>query len=147
MRGLMQQKIEQSGLGERVILAGVTTDILPVMSAIDALLLTSSAEGLPNVLLEAQWAGTPVVATDVGGVKEAIEQGVTGWAMASDRPADLAERLLWLHAHPEARADVLERAPAFVSKKFGMDRMMKDLSRIYGMDGLLLRPDEKLQPN
>jgi len=129
----VEQKIDQVGLSDRVILAGVTSDILPVMSIMDALLLTSFGEGLPNVLLEAQWVGTPVVATAVGGVKEAIEDGATGWALESVSPQYLADRLIWLHAHPEARADVLRRAPLFVREKFGLERMIGDVAEIYGL--------------
>ena len=75
---------------------GVTGDILPAMSIMDLLLLTSRAEGVPNVLLEAQWVGTPVVTTDVGGAKEAIEPGITGWTCASGRPTDLAREIVAL---------------------------------------------------
>jgi glycosyltransferase involved in cell wall biosynthesis len=69
----------------------------------DVLLLTSHGEGLPNVLLEAQADGTPVIATDVGGSREAIDVGITGWVVASHRSRDLAERVVWLHDHAQAR--------------------------------------------
>ena len=55
----------------------------------DVVLLTSRHEGLPNVLLEAQSLGIPVVAPDVGGVGETIWRGVTGWAVAD------ADAALW----------------------------------------------------
>jgi glycosyltransferase involved in cell wall biosynthesis len=132
MQREIQQKIKQVGLGNRVILAGVVADVLPVMSIMDALLLTSRGEGLPNVLLEAQSVGTPVVATAVGGVKETIEDGVTGWGLDLASSQDLAERLIWLHAHPQIRADIARRAPLFVRYKFGMERMAADLVELYG---------------
>ena len=44
----------------------------------DVLAMTSHSEGLPNVLLEAQWVGTPIVTTDAGGAGEAIFEGRTG---------------------------------------------------------------------
>ena len=132
MQREVQQRIKQVGLGNRVILAGVVADVLPVMSVMDALLLTSHGEGLPNVLLEAQSVGTPVVATAVGGVKEAIEEGVTGWGLDLASSQDLAERLIWLQAHPQVRAEVARRAPLFVREKFGMERMTADLAEVYG---------------
>jgi glycosyltransferase involved in cell wall biosynthesis len=133
MQRLMEQKIDEAGLSERVILAGLIADVLPAMSVMDVLLLSSSGEGLPNVLLEAQWVGTPVVATAVGGVKEAIDDAVTGWAIEMASPQDLADRIVWLHAHPEVRADVLTLAPLFVREKFGLDRMIRAVAEIYGV--------------
>ena len=91
---------EREGISERLTLAGVTNDVLSAMSIMDVFLLSSFGEGLPNVLLEAQWAGTPVVVTDVGGAKEALDPGVTGWAIDTDVPQHLAARIKWLHDNP-----------------------------------------------
>jgi glycosyltransferase involved in cell wall biosynthesis len=52
-------------------------------------------EGLPNVLLEAQSLGVPVVAADVGGMSEAVWRGVTGWTVPDADAASLAERVLF----------------------------------------------------
>ena len=62
-------------------------------------------EGLPNVLLEAQWVGTPVVTTDAGGAKEAIDPGVTGWCVSSTQPIDLAHHIIALHRDEAALAE------------------------------------------
>ncbi len=67
------------------------------MSAADVLLLTSDTEGLPGVVLEAAALGVPTVATDVGGVADAVGHDVTGLLVgSSDEPglADALERLL-----------------------------------------------------
>jgi glycosyltransferase involved in cell wall biosynthesis len=50
----------------------------------DAFLYTSAYDGLPNVLLEALAAGLPVIAPDVGGIKEAVVSGVTGWLVPAE---------------------------------------------------------------
>src|SRR5262249_61632640 len=108
---------DEAGLAARVILPGVTNDIVAAMSIMDVLLLTSFGEGLPNVLLEAQWSGTPVVTTDVGGASEAINPGVTGWAVPSGDARDLADRIGWLHDNPAGRAAAPDRGPALVREK------------------------------
>ena len=53
----MQYAVCERGLVDRVVFAGVSSDILEAISLMDVLLLTSKAEGLPNVVLEAQWVG------------------------------------------------------------------------------------------
>ena len=100
MREEVLRAAKREGIAERLIVAGVTNDILSAMSIMDVFLLASFGEGLPNVLLEAQWVGTPVVVTDVGGAKEAVEPGITGWPIATNSAAELAARIKWLHDNP-----------------------------------------------
>jgi glycosyltransferase involved in cell wall biosynthesis len=133
MHDRMLRRAKQAGVSNRFVMAGVTDEVPTAMSAMDVMLLASHGEGLPNVLLEAQAVGTPVIATDVGGSREAIDPGVTGWVIASHRPQDLAERIVWLHDRPQARHAVLERGPAFVAEKFGLHRMISSTMRVYGL--------------
>jgi glycosyltransferase involved in cell wall biosynthesis/predicted O-methyltransferase YrrM len=132
MQDQVQRKAKQIGLGDRFILAGITYQVLQAMSMMDVLLLTSRGEGLPNVLLEAQWVGTPVVTTDVGGAKEAIEPGVTGWAVASDRASDVSRQITCLHRNPVVLAEARNYGPAFVRKQFGVARMISQTMKVYG---------------
>lgn len=131
-RASMEERIGASGLAGRIILAGVTDDPLAAMSLFDLLLLTSRGEGLPNVLLEAQSIGTPVVATRVGGTPEAVRDGLTGW-IVDDHDADvIAGTILDLHR----RSDLLERAsaagPAFVRDRFAQETMIANTLEVYG---------------
>jgi glycosyltransferase involved in cell wall biosynthesis len=136
MRDQMLRRARQLGLEERLILAGVSNQVLSGMSIMDVLLLTSRAEGLPNVLLEAQWAGMPVVTTDVGGAKEATDPGLTGWSVASNRPLDVARRVIGLHRTPGALVEAGQRGPAFVRKHFGVARMISQIMKTYGYEEL-----------
>jgi glycosyltransferase involved in cell wall biosynthesis len=103
------------------------------MSIMDVFLLTSFGEGLPNVLLEAQWAGTPVVVTDVGGAKEALDPGVTGWAIDTHVPQDLARRIKWLHDNPAVLQDARVKAPKWVRLQFSIGRMIEETIRVYDL--------------
>jgi glycosyltransferase involved in cell wall biosynthesis len=134
-QGRMHQRLiraaNRAGLARRLILPGLTSDVVSAMSIMDVLLLTSSGEGLPNVLLEAQWSGTPVVTTDVGGAKEAIDPDVTGWAIKTDAPHELADRITWLHGNPQVRSAALDRGPAFVRTNFSVERMVSEITKLY----------------
>lgn len=131
LREQMRAAAVRTGLAERLVMPGLTEDALSAMSAMDVLLLTSSGEGLPNVLLEAQWSGTPVVTTDVGGAREAIDPGATGWAISSDRADDLAQQVTWLYAHPEIRDCVRDQGPTFVRREFSVERMVRETAALY----------------
>lgn len=78
------------GLEGRVTFAGHMHDVRPVYRDLDALALTSYTEGFPNVVLEALCMDVPVLATDVGGVRELMIDGQTGLLVPPGRP-DLVE--------------------------------------------------------
>ncbi len=80
-------------LGEKVRLAGNRDDVPALLDECDIFALSSMAEGIPLTVLEAMAAGLPVVATDVGGVGEAVADGVTGTLVVPSNPDALAEAL------------------------------------------------------
>ncbi|MDO9174975.1 MAG: glycosyltransferase family 4 protein, partial [Actinomycetota bacterium] len=81
-------------LPHRHRLVGVVTPLEPVWAAADVVLLTSSTEGMPGVLIEAALQGVPAVATDVGAVASVIDDGTTGRLVAAGAsPAQLAAAL------------------------------------------------------
>ena len=133
LRDETERLADRLGLSTRLIFAGIATRILDVIAMMDVLLLTSAYEGVPNVVLEAQWVGTPVVATRAGGTPEALEEGVTGWIVDPPNVAALADRLVLLRDDPVARQQAQRRGPAFVRRRFGVGRMIDETLRLYGM--------------
>ena len=77
--GRTRALIEQLGLIDSVRFVGVVDDVVPVLKAADLLLLPSETESFGLVALEAMASGVPVVATDVGGLPEVVEHGVSGF--------------------------------------------------------------------
>src|SRR3954464_3701522 len=81
---------EARSLGERLVWAGFRRDMADVLFASDVVMLTSDHEGTPVSLIEAQGAGVPVVASDVGGTRSAVRDGETGVLAAADDVRGLA---------------------------------------------------------
>jgi asparagine synthase (glutamine-hydrolysing) len=77
MQGAMEAAFANSGISSRVRFLGRRDDINVLMRLASVLLLTSAKEGMPNVLLEAQLMGTPVVATRTGGTVDTVIDGAT----------------------------------------------------------------------
>jgi asparagine synthase (glutamine-hydrolysing) len=75
----LQLMVRERGLESNIKFIGRRSDIATLMTVADLLLLTSKKEGMPNVVLEAQLMGLPVVATDVGGTPDALVPNVTGF--------------------------------------------------------------------
>lgn len=92
---------ERLGVADAVRFAGRQDEVAPWLRGDAVLLLTSDHEGLPNVVLEGMAASLPVVATDVGDVRELVAEGRSGYVAAPGAEAVLADRLVRL-AHDRA---------------------------------------------
>ena len=86
----LRRRHAELGLGERFRLLGHRSDATRILAASDLFALASVHEGYPLAVMEALAAGVPVVATDAGGVPEAVRVGVEGLVVPSEQPAQLA---------------------------------------------------------
>ena len=121
------------GIADRVHMPGAQANIGAWYKMMDVVMLTSRHEGLPNVLLEAQSLGIPVVAPDVGGMSEVVEQGITGWTIRGANANSLAERVLHCLTDEAWRQVAIERAPRFVRDRFGVATMLRRNLEVYGI--------------
>jgi tetratricopeptide (TPR) repeat protein/glycosyltransferase involved in cell wall biosynthesis len=134
MRDEMRSYAATLGIADRVHLPGAQSNIGAWYRMMDVVMLTSRHEGLPNVLLEAQSLGVPVVAPDVGGMSEVVDQGVTGWTIRNADAASLAERVLHCLTDLDWRRDAVEHAPRFVRDRFGVATMLRRNLEVYGIE-------------
>lgn len=134
MRGEVERRVEALGLANRLLLSREIPDVAALLGAADALLMTSEQEGTPNVLLEAQWLGTPSLITDAGGSAEAVLDGVTGRVSRSSAPEDLAAMLIELMNDPALAASTKVRGPGFVAERFGFERLIAETLSLYWPD-------------
>lgn len=111
----LEKLASRLGVAERVKLVGqIPNDELRwLFSAADALALCSSREGWPNVLLESIACGTPVIATNTGGVSEIISSPIVGRLMESRSPAALAKQFDDIIRHKPAQSELLKFAKYF----------------------------------
>lgn len=100
------------GLGDRVILTGRRDDAVAVMGACDAFVMASNNEGLPVAIMEALALGLPVVSTAVGGIPEAITDGVDGLLVPARDPEALAAALTRVVDDPDLRRRLAAGAAA-----------------------------------
>ncbi|MBI1752005.1 MAG: glycosyltransferase [Acidobacteria bacterium] len=117
--------VEAHGLQDRVRFLGQRADVPRLLAAADAFVLSSAWEGLPNTVMEAMASALPVVATDVGGVSELIEEAHSGFIVPPRRPASLADRMGALMALPaEARSAMGAAGRARMVADFDIERVV-----------------------
>ena len=94
---------DSMALGDRVLLLGQRYDAVAVLGACDAFVMASKNEGLPVAIMEALALGLPICATSVGGIPEAVTDGVEGQLVPPSDPESLASALTRLATEPVLR--------------------------------------------
>ncbi len=134
MRGEMEAFINHHGLRERVHLPGTRPEVATPLSAMNIFILTSEFEGTPNVVLEAQWLGLPVVATDAGGTKESFEHGVNGLLATSSSEEEIAALVVEYLADTNKTENMAILSTRFIEHTFGTGRMITETINLYGFN-------------
>jgi glycosyltransferase involved in cell wall biosynthesis len=134
----MRQLAHELGLGERVRFLGMRTDVIELLHAADAYVLSSRAEAMPMVLLEAGASSLPVVTTDVGDCADVVRHGTTGVVVPAGDPEALAKALRRVEAMTRAERDEMgEAARSSIAERFSLDAIVDRWEAIYGelLDG------------
>jgi len=131
MRSALQGRAENHGIGAAVHFLGEHTDPEAVLRASDVFVLPSWAESFPYVILEAMSVGLPILASDVGGIAEAIDDGESGLLVAARDHAAIARGLVSLLDDPGLRARLADSARAVVSHRFTRAGMIAQLADVY----------------
>jgi glycosyltransferase involved in cell wall biosynthesis len=118
------------GVRDRLTFLGLRKDIPAVLSASDVIVHSSLREGLPRVVLEALAVGTPLVATDVGGVADAIDDGVNGLLVPPRSPESLAGAILATLDDPGGAARRVAAGQRTV-RAFSARQMLEDQDSLY----------------
>jgi glycosyltransferase involved in cell wall biosynthesis len=119
------------GVGHRVHLLGLRRDVAAVLASGDLFVMPSVSEGLPLALLEAMFAGKPIVATDVGEVAAALGQGRAGVIVPPEDAAALAAALDDLLTSPERARMLGGSARARAAAKFDLSHMVRRYRTMY----------------
>jgi len=123
--------VQELKLSDKVIFAGMRNDIPHLLKFIDIFVLSSIREGFSIALLEAMASGKPTVVTDVGGNKEAVVDGVTGYIVPPQNSNLLHDKILKLLLNRELADKMGKMAREHFLKKFTAQNMVKNTEAIY----------------
>jgi glycosyltransferase involved in cell wall biosynthesis len=127
----LKARAEALGVGDRVEFPGSVGDPWDLLRAADVFVLASEIEGLPLVVLEAMSQGVPVVATDVGGMPEAVIEDKTGFLVPARDPGALATSIARILGDPSVAARMRQAALSRFEQRFTMQRMLEAHRDLY----------------
>jgi glycosyltransferase involved in cell wall biosynthesis len=130
---LMEPLREESrslGIEENVLFMGYCGNVPSLLKEADIMVISSLSEGIPLTLFEAMAAGCPVVSTDVGGIKEILQDSITGFLVPSKDAAALADRIILLLNNEKLRLSMREKA-CLASRQYDVSVNVKQLETLY----------------
>jgi glycosyltransferase involved in cell wall biosynthesis len=127
----LRRQADELGVRQRVHFVGARRDLGNLLGAMDVYTQPSLWEGLPLSLVLAMGAGVPVVGTAVAGVPEVVEDGRTGLLVPPGDGVALGAALARLFGDPAVGARLGQEARAAVTPRFGVDRYVAAVSRLY----------------
>jgi glycosyltransferase involved in cell wall biosynthesis len=130
-RPSIERTVRELGVGNRVRMLGLRTDVPRLLAGADLFLLTSVSEGIPLTLIEAMARELPVVCTDVGGIPEVVVHGTTGLLASAGDDAALAGHVLRLANESALRAELGRRGRERACSLFAESVMVERYRRLY----------------
>jgi glycosyltransferase involved in cell wall biosynthesis len=131
MRDALTTLVREAGLASRLRFLGWRRDLATIYAASDVFLLTSRNEGTPVALIESLASGVPGVSTDVGGVRDVIENDAVGLLAPFGDASALAAHVESLLHEPSRCRRMGERGRTLVVARYGIDRLVDDIDRLY----------------
>lgn len=131
-RKKIENQIREHEIEDNVKMLGIRTDVCQILNAVDIFCLPSIAgEGLSNAILEAMACGKPVVATDVGGAKEVVHNGLNGFLVPPNDEKSLKLALSKLINDPELLGKQSSSARNSIKKHFSLEQQIKTFKHLY----------------
>lgn len=130
-RSDLERLAQSLRLDGRVTFTGARPDVAALLAAADVSVVPSLSEALCNVLLESMAAGTPLVATRVGGTPEVVEDGTSGLLVPACDPPALAHAVLRVLEDPVLAAALSDGGLRRVRQHFSIERMVRETEDLY----------------
>ncbi len=133
MRKEIEQKIHKLGLENAVVLHGALSheEVIEKLKETDIFFLPSKAEAFPTVILEAQAMAIPIIATNIGSVKETFRDKISGYLLSCHSIEDAKNRIICLMEGPTFIISMGKAGRKFVEENFDIRKLNKRLVEIY----------------
>lgn len=127
----LKKLAQNSNLNSNIIFTGFRKDVYSIIDKLSLVVMPSLWEGFGLIFLEAMAMGKPIVATDVGGIPEVIENKETGILVSARNPEALAEAIICLLKDNSLAKRMGERGKVILKECFQSSKMAEEIERIY----------------
>lgn len=127
----IEKFIVKCGVGDSVRMLGLRNDIPALLNISDCFVLASLSEGLSCSIIEAMVAGLPIIATQVGGNSELVQDGNTGHLVFAKNPDAFAEKMRKMYEDKNRRRQMAAKAKMIACEKFSMETMLEKYALEY----------------
>jgi glycosyltransferase involved in cell wall biosynthesis len=131
LRAQLERQSAELALGDSIHFLGHRGDAPAIIRAADVYVSSSWSEGLGTSVLEALACGTPVVASEAGGIPEMVLHGQTGYLVPNRDPIALADSIVISLRDRDAARRMAKAGQRFVRENFSVDRMVEGTIRVY----------------
>jgi glycosyltransferase involved in cell wall biosynthesis len=131
-RGNIQKRLLELSLQEKVFMLGHREDIPEILKSLDVIVQPSYAhEGIPQAVLQAMAMRKPVVASDIGVIKEIVIDRATGFLIESKNSEQIAEKVIELYKNPDLRTTLGREGRRLVEEKYSIEKMLDNVEALY----------------
>jgi L-malate glycosyltransferase len=130
-RAELEAQVRREGFGDQVRFVGWRTDALQIMATVDAIVQPTLQEAYSQVMVEAQWMGTPLVITEVSGATDLVESGETGLLVGRADASALAAAIRRLARDESLRRRLAEASRARVASDLTVDKIIPRYEQVY----------------
>ncbi|KIL40132.1 hypothetical protein SD70_15780 [Gordoniibacillus kamchatkensis] len=127
----IKQMVVEDGLDKNITFAGVRNDVKEILLASDIFVSSSIYEGFALVTIEALATGLPIVATDVGSIRELVEEGVNGYIVEAANDGQLAERIIQVINNMDVMKQTVISMKEAVIRKFSITNTVALYEKLY----------------
>lgn len=131
LRGQLERRVQKKGLERKIIFTGFRSDIPELLQIMDIYVLPSLWEGHPLVLLEVMAAGKPIIATDIPGNHETVQNGESGFLVPVKNPQAIADKLQVLIKDQSIRRRMGDRGKKIFNQRFTVNTMVDSYQNLY----------------
>jgi glycosyltransferase involved in cell wall biosynthesis len=127
-----EERASELGIGDCLIFTGYRDNVYQILNETDIFVLPSLFEAFPRSVIEAMGAGKPVIVTDVGGCREAVEDQVSGFVVPAGNAEAMADTIHVLATNSNLRLTIGRMAKARAEKMFSIQHNVRKTERVYG---------------
>ncbi|MBA9084539.1 glycosyltransferase involved in cell wall biosynthesis [Fontibacillus solani] len=131
LRAEIEQLIQNAGIKDRITLLGDRKDVPAILQESDVMVLPSLQDNLPFSIMEAQLAGTPIIASNAGGIPEMIQNESTGLLFDVGNEEQLAEQLTKLMNDSALRSVIAQQAAEWAKIHWSSNTLLERTLAVY----------------